>query len=95
MEFDFSGELWFWRGPAPWHFVSAPADTCDALSMISPRVSYGWGMIPVTAQVGTTEWTTALFPKDGKYYLPLKDAIRKAESLQEGTTITATLHIAL
>ena len=70
MEFDFSGELWFWRGPAPWHFVSAPADACDALSMISPRVSYGWGMIPATVRIGASEWPTALWPKDGGYIVP-------------------------
>ena len=22
---EFSGEIWFWKGPAPWHFVSVPA----------------------------------------------------------------------
>jgi hypothetical protein len=22
MHLEFGGELWFWRGPAPWHFVT-------------------------------------------------------------------------
>lgn len=95
MDVTFSGEIFYWRGPSPFFFVAVPEDESTDIQATSTSVSYGWGMIPVTAQVGTTEWTTALFPKDGKYYLPLKDAIRKAESLQEGQTITATLHIAL
>ena len=45
---------------------------------VASIVSYGWGVIPVTARIGTTTWTTSLFPKDGSYLVPLKDAIRKA-----------------
>ncbi|WP_281897961.1 DUF1905 domain-containing protein [Micromonospora humidisoli] len=26
MELAFSGELWWWKGPAPWHFVTVPDD---------------------------------------------------------------------
>ena len=26
MRFEFSGELWYWRGPAPFHFVSLPEE---------------------------------------------------------------------
>lgn len=33
----------------------------------SAVVTYGWGMIPVAAQIGATGWTTSLFPKDGRH----------------------------
>jgi hypothetical protein len=58
-------------------------------------VSYGWGMIPVTAQIGRTKWETSLFPKDGRYVVPLKAAVRKAETLDLGDTVSVRLTIAL
>ena len=93
MDLEFSGEVWFWRGPAPFHFVTVPEDESAELAESSARVTYGWGMIPVTAQVGATRWTTSLFPKDGGYIVPLKDAVRRAEHIDVGTTIAVTLHV--
>lgn len=58
-------------------------------------VTYGWGMIPVNARVGETDWTTSLWPKDGSFILPLKDKVRKAESLVEGQYITARIEVAV
>ena len=56
-------------------------------------VTYGWGMIPVRARIGNTEFTTALIPKDGSYLLPLKDKVRGAEQLSEGDTVTALIEV--
>ncbi|MBM7084968.1 DUF1905 domain-containing protein [Micromonospora humidisoli] len=55
MELAFSGELWWWKGPAPWHFVTVPDDECAALSTASAAVSYGWGMVPVKTRVRAAE----------------------------------------
>lgn len=91
---DFEGELFYWRGPAPFHFVRLPEDMCTELHGIAPEVSYGWGMIPVRARIGGTEWTTSLFPKDGGYLLPIKDAVRRAEGgLDSGAP--AEIHLAV
>ena len=84
MQFDFTGEIWFWRGPSPFYFITVPEDECGLLREESTFVSYGWGMIPVTAKIGASSWTTSLFPKDGRYIVPLKVAIRRAELLDEG-----------
>jgi hypothetical protein len=48
-------------------------------------------MIPVRVRIGDTEWATSLWPKDGRYIVPLKDAVRKAEGLAEGDTVTVRL----
>jgi hypothetical protein len=48
-------------------------------------------MIPVRARIGGTEWRTSLFPKDGGYVVPLKDAVRRAEAVDEGDTVTVRL----
>jgi len=90
---EFSGEILYWKGPAPWYFITVPEDECSDLQATSAFVSYGWGMIPVTAQIGATEWTTSLFPKDGRYLVPVKASVRKAERLGEGETVVVLLTI--
>lgn len=91
MELECSGLIVYWRGPAPWYFMRVPPDLCVALRAVSGTVSYGWGMIPVTAQIGRTKWTTALFPKDGVYMAPIKASVRAAEGLDEGDVVTIHL----
>jgi hypothetical protein len=91
VEMEFDGVIWEWRGPAPYFFVTVPGQESLDLRELSADVSYGWGMIPVRARIGTTEWETSLWPKDGRYVLPLKDAVRRAESLAAGHTVTVAM----
>ncbi len=91
MRVQFSGEMFHWRGPAPFHFVAVPPEPCTALRDVSPMVTYGWGMVPIRVRVGSTEWTTAAFPKDGGYLVPIKAAVRKAEALELGQTVEMTV----
>jgi hypothetical protein len=95
MDLEFSGEIWQWRGPAPWYFVTVPEEECATLQDTSGVVSYGWGMIPVTVRVGRTTWTTSLYPQDDRYVVPLKVAVRRAEGLDEGDTVTLRLSVDL
>jgi hypothetical protein len=88
VEFEFSGDVWFWKGPSPWHFVTVPEVESRQLEATSGAVSYGWGMIPVTVEIGRTRWTTSLWPKDGAYIVPLKSQVRKAERLELGDVVT-------
>lgn len=94
LELEFSGEVWFWRGPAPWYFVTVPDAECAALEDLSPLVSYGWGMIPASVTIGTSSWATALWPKDGGYIVPLKAAVRRTERIDEGDPVTVRLSVA-
>jgi hypothetical protein len=50
-------------------------------------------MIPCVAKIGKTEWTTALWPKDGSYILGLKDKVRNAEAIEEGGKVRVKLGI--
>jgi hypothetical protein len=50
---------------SPWHFITVPDEECGELEVISAFVTYGWGMIPVTAQIGRTGWKTSLSRKMG------------------------------
>ena len=93
MDMAFSGEIWFWKGPAPFHFVTVPQDESELISEYSSLITYGWGVIPVTASIGDTEWTTSLFPKEGAYLVPIKVAVRKAEKVELGDTVALRLRI--
>lgn len=95
MDLKFSGEMWFWRGPAPWHFITVPDEESGELAMSAAFVTYGWGMIPVTAEIGGTRWKTSLSPKDGRYIVPIKAWVRKAEELDVGDTVTVRLTVAV
>ena len=86
--------MFYWRGPAPFYFVRTPPKESAELKEIMKLVTYGWGMIPVEASIGGTEFTTALIPKDGAYLLPIKDKVRKAENIEEGDEVAATIRVA-
>lgn len=93
MDFEFRGEIWFWRGPAPHFFVTVPEHHCHAIQAMSRSVTYGWGMIPATVQIGKTVFKTSLFPKNGGYIVPLKASARRAEDLDQGDTVTLRLTV--
>ncbi|KNX36467.1 DUF1905 domain-containing protein [Luteipulveratus halotolerans] len=91
---EVTGEVWYWRGPAPYHFVTVPMPQAEEIREIAAEVTYGWGMIPVSGRLGATEFTTSLWPKDGGYVVPLKDAVRRAEQIDLDDTVTVHLTIA-
>lgn len=93
MDMQFAGELYYWRGPSPYHFIKAPEAVCVELRAVSLAVSYGWGMVPVRVRIGGTTFETSLFPKDGGYVLPVKDAVRDAEGLTAGDNTTVELAV--
>ena len=87
----FTGVLTEWRGPAPFHFLPMPED--DSAFVKDVAVIY-WGVAKVTARIGGTTFTTALFPRQGVFWLPVKDAVRRAEDLELGDEVEATLFLA-
>ncbi|MFP5020411.1 DUF1905 domain-containing protein [Pseudonocardia phyllosphaerae] len=93
MTVEFSAEVFEWRGPAPFHFLRIAGDDAEEVADLGRGVSYGWGMVPVDAEIGATRWTTSLWPKDGGYLLPLKDAVRDREGIAIGDRITARVMV--
>ena len=59
------------------------------------RVSYGWGVIPVEAEIAGKRFTTSLFPKDETYLLPLKAAVRQQIDVTAGDTVSVQLWLAV
>ncbi len=92
MRIRFSGEVIEWRGPAPYLFLSLPdADSVELRER--PELSYGWGCIAVQATIGDTSFETSLMPRDGRYLLPLKVVVQRAEGVDLGDRITATVTV--
>ena len=95
MKIKVRGELIHWRGPAPFHFVPIPNPQSIKIKALAPRLTYGWGVIPVTCTIGDTTFTTSLFPKDGGYLVPIKNAVRTAERIDLGDPVTLLLEFEL
>ena len=83
-----------WRGPAPFFYAPVPSQHVDEIERVKKHASYGWGVIPVEAEIGGVRFTTSLFPKDGTYLLPIKDAVRKKTGVTVGDIIDVEMTIA-
>lgn len=87
------GVVWYWRGPAPFYFVTVPEAESKEIKSIERQVTYGWGMIPVVVRIGDTEYSTALWPKDGLYIVPIKADVRRREGIDEGDEVAISLEV--
>ena len=95
MTFDFqvTGTVFEWRGPSPFYFVEINTKISAEIQSESKQFLYGWGVIPVTANIGKTDFTTAIIPKDGKYLFPLKDLVRKRENLEIDSKVSIQFNL--
>ena len=73
--------------------MAVPDDEAEQILETAAAVTYGWGMIPVRGRIGGTEFTTSLWPKDGGYVVPIKDAVRRPEQLALGDVVDVRLVI--
>ncbi len=76
-----------WRGPAPYYFISIPVAKSSMIKERASELSYGWGVIPVIGEIGETEFTTSLIPKDDVYLLPIKNVVRLGEKIEVGQIV--------
>jgi hypothetical protein len=92
LDFEFEGPVVEWRGPAPFYFVAIPEEESEDIKFAAKGVEY-WGQVPVVVHIGDTKFATALFPKDGKYLLPLKDAVRNATGVALNQVVAVALSV--
>ena len=95
MDYIFAGRVIEWRGPAPYYYLPVPEDESADIGEVAAMATYGWGVIPVVARMGDVEFETSLFPKDGGYLLPLKDAVRRPHQITVGDEITVEMSVRL
>ena len=94
--FSFEAELWLYPGEkGAWYFVTVPKEISQQIRFFAGR-SNGFGSVRVGAGIGDTRWRTSLFPdsKSGCYFLPVKAAVRKTESITAGDRVLAELMLA-
>ena len=95
MELVFAGRVVEWRGPSPYYFVPVPDEESADIHEVAAMATYGWGVIPVEARIGEVVFETSLFPKDGGYLLPLKDAVRRPLGISAGDDVTLEMTVLL
>ena len=94
MEWIFTGEVIEWRGPAPYLFVAMTPEDSDDLKEQARGLIY-WGQVPVHVTIGDSEFTTALYPRDGRYLVPIKAAVQRAEAIGEGAVVEVVLRVSV
>lgn len=87
MIYKFKARVWRWPGVGGWHFVNLPKTLSAKINKTAK--SYGAGFVKVKATIGSSSWTTALFPhKESKgYLLSIKQSIRKKEGIWENDLV--------
>lgn len=92
MEFTFEGPVIEWRGPAPFYFVRIPEEESEDIKLAARGIEY-WGQVPVLVRIRSVDFCTALFPKDGRYLIPLKNAVRTPIGLEPDDVVTVGLDV--
>jgi Domain of unknown function (DUF1905) len=92
MDFEFEGPVVEWRGPAPFYFLRVPEEESADIKVAAQGIEY-WGQVPVVVRISDNEFTTALFPKDGGYLIPLKDAVRKTAGIELDQVLAVGLNV--
>ena len=91
--YRFSSELWEWTARENWFFVSVSAEASEEIGEL-PFPPRGFGSVPVRASIGSSTWTTSIFPgADGRYVLPVKKAVRTAEGIEKLDTVGVEIEL--
>lgn len=93
----FDAELWIWdaRRTDNWTFVSLPVEASEEIRDMAGGPQRGFGAVRVRVTIGCSTWRTSIFPDSarGCYVLPIKRAVRKAETLDTGDVATVTVEL--
>lgn len=90
-QWEFEAVPWLHEGGS-WVFVTVPEDVDDDIRALSgPRV--GFGSVRVEVTCGASTWATSVFPGPDGFDLPLKKAVRRAESLEVGDPVRFVLRL--
>ena len=92
MDFEFEGPVIEWRGPPPFYFVRVPEEESLDIKFAAKGLEY-WGQVPVVVRISDIEFSTALFPKNGRYLIPLKDVVRKTAAVQVDQVLAVGLNV--
>ncbi len=91
---EFEAELWEHDGQGAWCFVTVPPEPSEDIRL-SGAMPAGFGSYKVEVSVGATTWRTSVFPDNRSegFVLPVKKAVRAAESLGVGDVVRVRLEV--
>ncbi|GMA31926.1 DUF1905 domain-containing protein [Litorihabitans aurantiacus] len=94
MPYRFDAELWT-MNEGRWHMLTVPEAASDEIDQRTAGLQGGFGSVKVEVTIGTSTWTTSVFPsrEHGAYILPVKKAVRTAQGCAAGDTVDVTLRI--
>lgn len=92
-QISFRAKVWKYDGKAGWYFVTLPKLLSKKIRKAHGLSEEGWGRLKSSAQIGKTNWKTAIWydTKVQCYLLPLKSDIRKKEDVTLGSLLTIKL----
>lgn len=93
MQLSFENPMFYWRGPSPFYFIRVPEAQSKKIKAVSAQLTYGWGVIPVMVNINKLEFSTALFPKDGLYLVPIKNEVRFKLALELEQKVKVSLRL--
>ncbi|WP_150951528.1 DUF1905 domain-containing protein [Microbacterium testaceum] len=95
MRVRFEGDVFRWeaRSDSDWYFVALPPELSGEIRE-TQTYRRGFGGVRVDATIGGTTFRTSIFPQaGGVYVLPLKRAVRDAESIDPGSVVRVDLFV--
>lgn len=95
VKFEFKAKPWQDDAPGAWCFVTLPEPLSLKIREAFKPEEEGWGRLKATAEIGNSNWKTAIWYDTGKkaYLLPLKAVIRKKENITNGELIQIRIWI--
>lgn len=95
LRYNFEAELWRHKGSAGWYFVALPDELSAEIRLFNHHLEEGWGRLKARAQLGSSEWDTAIWydTRQQSYLLPIKASIRLKEKLQCGDKVLVSILI--
>ncbi len=92
--FEISSKLWIWepKDASSWHFLTIEPKQSKQIKLLIEGPRRGFGAVKVKVSIGETIWKTSIFPtKEGKYFLPIKQDVRKSENLKPNKIVKAII----
>jgi hypothetical protein len=94
-KYKFKSKVWKYKGAAGWYFVSLPKALSKKIRTQHGLSEEGWGRLKTAAQLGTSQWTTAIWfdTKSNCYLLPIKALVRKKEKIEIDSNVNVILQM--
>ena len=94
MIYSFESKVWKWEnGKTSWFFASIPVQKSNRIKQNNSIK--GYGMVPVIAKIGQTQWKTSVFfdSKRNHFIPPIKAEIRRKNDIKDGENLAIQIEI--